>query len=260
MKNLLLTFVPFVLFAICGCSKFAGDPVTETFDINGSYTELQVESAFDVTVSDEVNQLTVTAGEFVMPKVVVEKKGDRLIIKLKPLSNYSVGDLKVLLPYNADLNVVDLSGASEFRSEFGLKGHRVEVDLSGASDFYADLEADEIDLDLSGASSILGRLAAGKAVIDLSGASDATLEGLIDKLRISLSGSSNLVRNVTENKYSLSCIQCEGSISGASDAYIHCDGSISVSVSGASGLHYTGNAATSGSHTTGGSSVKHDVL
>lgn len=260
MQKRLLIVASFVLLALCSCSKFAGDPVTETFDIYGSYTELQVESAFDVTVSDEVNQLTVTAGEFVMPKVVVENKDDRLIIKLKPLSNYSVGDLKVLLPYNVGLNVVDLSGASEFRSEFGLKGSRVEVDLSGASHFYADIEADKVDLDLSGASSITGRLNAGKVVIDLSGASDAILEGLTDMLDISLSGSSNIVRKALGDRYAFSCNKCEGSISGASDAYIHCDGSISVSVSGASGLHYTGNAATSGSHSTGGSSVVHDVL
>ena len=68
------------------------------------------------------------------------------------------------------------------------------------------------------------------------------------------------MKKVVGSRYALVCDQCEGEMSGGSDAYIHCDGSIKVNLSGGSELHYTGNAATSGCTSSGGSNVCHDLL
>ncbi len=261
------------------CQKFAGNPVTQDFNIEGSYTELQVEDGFEVTVSDAATAITITAGEKVMPKVVVEKVGNKLRIRLKPLANSYGSEMKVTLPYNADLTNVELSGGSEFHSEYTLDSDKIEVDLSGGSEFYCnlyadkvevdmsggseffgDVEADEIDMEMSGASKIEGYVAATEFDIALSGGSDATLEGKVNKLEINLSGGSNIIKKVVGSRYALVCDQCEGEMSGGSDAYIHCDGSIKVSLSGGSELHYTGNASTTGCNCSGGSEVSHDVL
>ena len=279
MKKHFAVLSLFVLFAFCSCQKFAGNPVSQDFNIEGSYTELQVENGFDVTVSDVATTITITVGENVMPKVMVEKAGNRLRIHLKPMASSYGSEMKVILPYNADLTHVELSGASEFHSEFGLEGQKVDVDLSGASEFHCDvdakeleidlsgaseffgnIDADEIDMDLSGASSIEGQITATDLDLELSGASDAILEGQVLNLEIILSGASNIVKKVVGNRYALVCDKCEGSMSGASDAYIHCDGSIKVSISGGSELHYTGDAATTGSECSGGSIISHDVL
>ena len=279
MKKYLFILSTLVLFACGSCQKYAGDPVTQDFSIEGSYTELQVESGFVVTVSDMATAITITAGENVMPKVLVEKVGDKLRIHLKPMTNIYGSEMKVTLPYNADLTSVDLSGAAEFHSEHGLAGEKVdvemsgastfdcnisadelEIDMSGASDFYGAVYADEIDMDLSGASTIKGEVTATDLDLELSGASEATLEGEVDKLEVNLSGASDIIKKVVGSRYALVCDQCEGEISGASDAYIHCDGSIKVSLSGGSELHYTGNAATTGSSCSGGSVISHDVL
>ena len=264
-----------VLFAFCSCQKFAGDPITKDFNIEGTYTELQVENAFDVTVSDAVSQITVTAGENVMPKVIVEVVDNTLKIRLKPLANNYGSDMTVILPYNVDLTRVDLSGASEFHSEYGLEGEKVEVELSGASDFYCDIDADEVKIDLSGASGFFGDIVADEIDMDLSGssdikgivdaldldlemsgASDATLDGQVIDLNINLTGASNIIKKVVGNRYALACDHCEGTMSGASEAYIHCDDRICVDLSGASYLHYTGDGISSGcSSTSGGSSI-----
>ena len=95
---------------------------------------------------------------------------------------------------------------------------------------------------------------------DLEGASDATFIGHVTTLKIDLSGSSNIVRTLEENRYGLACDSCEGSMSGSSNAYIHSDGTIRVSLSGASDLHFTGNAFTGDCTTSGGSNIFHDVL
>lgn len=278
MRKHLFILSTLVLFAHCSCNKFAGDPVTQDFNIDGSYTELQVESGFDVTVSDVATAITITAGENIMPKVVVEKVGNKLRIHLKPMANSYGSEMKVILPYNADLTDVDLSGGSEFRSEHGLDGGKVEVDLSGGSSFDCDISADEleidlsggsefiggiyadeIDMDLSGGSIIKGEVSATDLDVELSGGSDATLEGEVNKLELNLSGASSIMKKVVGSRYALVCDRCEGDMSGGSDAYIHCDGNIKANLSGGSELHYTGNAATTGCVCTGGSVISHDV-
>lgn len=278
-KYLVIILSTVVLFAFSRCEEFAGEPITKDFSISGAYTALEVEDPFDITVSDVATQVTVTAGEYVMPNVVVEIVGNTLKIYLKGLHTSRGTDMKVTLPYNANLTKVDLSGTSSFQSEFRLKGSKVEVELSGASDFHGNIDADKVSIDLSGASDFSGNILADKinmdlsgssnikgfvgAIeldIDLSGASDATLEGQVNTLKVDLTGSSNIVKNVNGNRYALACNLCEGTMSGASNAYIHCDGTIKVNLSGASNLHFTGSAFTGDSSTSGSSNIYHDVL
>ena len=294
MKKYLFVLSALVLFVFSSCQKFAGDPISKDFTVEGSYTALEVQDAFEVTVSDAATQVTVTAGEKVMPKVIVEIVGNTLKIRIKPMATLYGGELKAVIPYNADLTSVDLSGASEFHSEYGLEGQKVEVELSGASEFYSDVDADEIKIDLSGASNfhgdavadkveahlsgssdffgdvladeidmellgsstIEGNVSADELDLDMSGASDATLVGHVTQLKINLTGSSKITKKVVGNRYALACDNCEGTMSGASVAYIHCDGRICVDLSGASDLHYTGDGISSGCSTTsGGSSI-----
>ena len=275
MKKYLFVLSALVLLAFSSCKKYAGDPITKDFNISGAYTALEVSNAFNVTVSDAVDVVTVTVGEKVMPNVVVEVVDNTLKIYVKPMGNIYGAEMKAIIPYNTDLTNVDLSGASKFYSSYALEGEKVEVELSGASDFYCDIDAvdvdvdvsgasnfygdivaEEIDMNLSGASDIEGQVSAEDLDLKLSGASDATLSGLISELKIELTGASNIVKQVVGGEYALACDQCEGTMSGASHAYIHCDGRICVDLSGASILHYTGSGSSSGcSTTTGGSSI-----
>lgn len=260
MKKYSIILSIVALFAFFGCQKYAGDPISKDFTIEGSYTGLEVEDAFDVFVLNTATQITVTCGEHVMPNVVVEIKENTLKIYLKGWHTNRGKDMTVILPYNADLTSVDLSGAAEFRSEFGLEGRKVDVDLSGASICYCDIDAEEVEMDLSGSSDFYGNILADKIDLELSGASDATLEGEVTALTMDLSGSSSIVKKVIGNRYALVCGRCEGEMSGSSDAFIHCDGSIKVQLSGSSELHFTGDGNPADSHTSGSSDIIHDVL
>lgn len=260
MRRLIFVLSTIVLFAFCSCTEPAGDPITKEFEITGTYTELDVSGGFNVTVSDAATQITVTTGENVMPKVVVELVGQTLRIYVKPVYVTGLYELNVVLPYNADLKSVNLSGASSFQSAHALNGLKAEVDLSGSSSFYCDLDADLVNVDLSGSSTIESYVNAMDFNLNMSGASDATLTGHVTMLNLSLSGTSHLISRVIENKYSLVCGNCKGELSGSSSAYIHCDGNIIVDLSGASDLHYSGDADTSGSTTSGGSNIFHEVL
>ncbi len=259
-KSIITLVIAFGVILMSGCAKWDGNPITKTFSIKGNYTELEVEDAFSVFVSDTVDQVVITAGDNIMPYVVVKEEGKTLNIYIKGWRSNRGSELKVILPYNAALTTVDLSGASDFHSTFGLKGTEVDVDLSGSSDFFCDIEADKADLDLTGASYIGGRVMATTLDLDMSGSSDATLEGTVGTFFMDLSGASILEKKIVNNRYSLVCNRCLGSLSGSSDAYIHSDGNINVSLSGSSDLYYTGNATTRGCSTTGGSSITHDQL
>lgn len=238
IKTTFLALAMAILAIFCSCSQDDGDLITQEFNINGAYTELRVENAFDVTVSNTVDQVTVLAGKKIMPKIKVKLTGNTLKIYLDGWS-ISHGSMKVLLPANPELRKVVLSGASEF---------------------YGDMAANNVEIVLSGASDINGGVMATSLNLTLSGSSSATLDGQVGELTMNLSGSSELEQKEVNNHYSLVCNECEGSLSGSSDAYIHCDGNIRVDVSGSSRLHYTGNASTSGSKTSGGSDITHDVL
>lgn len=295
MKKYLIVLLALVLFAFSSCQKIAGDLISKDFNIDGSYTTLKVQDAFEVVVDDSATQVTVTVGENIMPKVVVGIVDHTLKIRLKGFNHSSYGtDMKVILPYNADLRIIELSGASKFRSEYGLVCQKSIVELSGASDFYCDLLANEIDIRISGASEFHGEIQADEVNIDLSGssnlygiivaddlnmnlsessdidcdvesdelnlemsgASDATLVGYVTQLKMTLSGSSNIVQQVVGDEYALRCDHCEGTMTGSSKAYIHCDGRICVDLSDASDLHYTGDGISSGCSTiSGGSSI-----
>ena len=267
MRKQFFYFATIVAFALTGCggcsdfsAMFEGKPVTKDFEVAGAYTSLEVSHAFDVTVSDAVDKVQVTAGEKIMPNVQVEMVGNTLRIYLEPQKPTLHASMKVLLPYNAALTDIDFSGASDFHSKFGLEGAKVSVSLSGASDCECDIRAEEIEISGSGAADYEGKVTAACLKLDMSGDSDAEIKGEVGKLILDLSGASDLESPVVNKRYGLACTSCEGSLSGASDAYLHCDGTISLSLSGSSDLYYTGDATTSACSTSGGSSIKHERL
>lgn len=263
MKNLLLALSFFALTAACSCEKIipSGIETTQEFEIDGSYDELLVSNAFDICVSDQVSKITITADEVIMPKIKVKHVNSRLTIGVSPLTLSYLTDMKVLLPYNADLAKIDLSGACTFTSEYPISSSLVKIRLTGASGLFADIDATDVEMNLIGASACKGNLVASNSLhLVATGASSATLWGSTDKLKLNLSGASNLTKQVVGEHYSFSCRECDGALTGASNAFIHSDGSIVVKLTGASDLHYTGNASTSGSTTTGASNLIHDVL
>lgn len=223
MKRFLIIISAVVLVAFSSCTKITeGTIIPKDFGNPGNYTALEISNAFEAYVSENANTITITAGENVMPYIVVETVNNTLKIYLKPVAIVNLSQLKVVLPYNINLSAVNLSGAAEFHSEYGLIGEALKVELSGASKFESALITDELDLKMSGASKI--------------------------------------VKKITESQYAVLCELCKGTISGASEAYIHCDGNINVNLSGASVLHFTGNAFTADSEVSGGSQIIHDVL
>ena len=265
MRRLFSIVVAIISLVLSGCDENIiitdpGAPTTSEFEIGGNYTALDISNSFDVYVDKAAAGITITAGENVMPYVIVEENNGKLKICLKPFTTIRSGELKAVVPYSKKLKDVSLSGASSFHCEIPLVDESISVEASGASKFLADVDARFAELELSGASSFKGNVLASELEMSLSGASKADIIGVTEILDLELSGASKIFDNVLAGRYCLACRHCKGSISGASSAYIHCEEAINVSVSGASKLYYTGDASTADSSTSSASSITHEVF
>lgn len=212
-----------------GCTRDWGTPTTKNYPINGTYTGLEVSSAFQVTMSDQVNDVVVTVGDLAHDKVIVKVIYGKLYIGLKPHVTYN-GVATAVIPASV-LRELELSGASSFTGD--LSGTDVDIDLSGASTYKGNVIATEVDMDLSGASTFTGHIAANALETELSGASTAIIDGSCQNaMEIELSGASQL------KAANLDASVVRGRISGASDADVTCCSSLRVELSGASTLTY----------------------
>ena len=212
-----------LLSSLFGCDKFAGESITVTFDIVNTYKELHISNAINVVISDTAEKVKVTAGENLIPNIIIEEKGDKLDIRLKDGMYFFNSVVNIELPANSGLRKLNLSDASD----------------------------------------IEGEVNAEKLTLNLTDGSDAKLNGHVGKLILNLKDASGIKKNIINKRYGLSCDECEVSMEDASDAYIHCDGTIRiVKLSDASDLHYTGNAEIilTGGVPSSSSDIKHDVL
>lgn len=238
------------LFA--SCTKFYGDPTTEHYTLNGSYTKIDISNAFDVTVSPGVSDAVVTLPEDLHSKLKLKIKDGTLYIGFTNGWFVTANECTVVLPVNMQLADLDLSGASSFYGN--LQGASSEVEISGASEFHGNITAATVDMEISGASNYKGTVNCDEADVDLSGASEATIEGACtNTMDINVSGTSGL------NAASFNTDAVTGWLSGASKADVTVCNRIAVNVSGASRLTY-GTSSTScrptyGCTTSGSSSV-----
>ena len=157
-----------------------------------------------------------------------------------------MGDLK------GDKLEVDLSGASDFYGS--LQGvTKVELDLSGSSDFNGAIQGEEVNIDIAGASDIEGSIDADNIEVEASGSSTVKVTGsCLNYLDIDLAGSSDFLAPMME------CRNVQGEMSGSSDAEFQVCESLRVNLSGSSRIVYgipVGCYPTVRCSTSGSSSV-----
>ncbi len=127
-----------------------------------------------------------------------------------------------------------------------------QLKVSGACDVMltGTLQAKTLKLELSGASDLKGRLDADKLTVELSGASDITLSGKVSQMDIVASGASSF------KGFDLSSDICNAHASGASDIKITVNKELTAQASGASDVHYKGEAVIREIRSSGSSSVR----
>lgn len=224
-------------------SRFQGERITG-IDVSG---------AFDITI----RQGNKTGATLKIPA----RYQDQLVFTLSADGELKIGFQGQISGKKADrffaeiecssLEEIDLSGACKLNGEGNFSARNLSVDLSGAAE--ASLEGDflvegKIEVDLSGASRFKANVEAANADIVLSGASRITLRGRADYGKMDMSGANNaLMENFIFRELSVSA-------SGASSVKVNATGKLNISGSGASKINYTGDAKLS-VNTSGATSV-----
>lgn len=123
---------------------------------------------------------------------------------------------------------------------------------SGGSDVYTEgtLQTDKLNLHLSGGSDFHGRLNAGSFTTKISGGSDIDVAGKAGSISVEASGGSDF------KGYELIADNCDVQASGGSDVYITVNKELNVHASGGSDVTYKGTGVIKNYSTSGSSDVR----
>ena len=126
-----------------------------------------------------------------------------------------------------------------------------EIKASGGSDvlIQGTLTATKLNLDLSGGSDFVGEVKATELEIEQSGGSDVSISGTATNLKVSGSGGSDF------NGYKLTTDFVVIHVSGGSDAQLMVNKELYAEASGGSDIDYRGNPEIRHKSSSGGSSV-----
>lgn len=129
-----------------------------------------------------------------------------------------------------NLDMLRASGGSDVDIDGTLKVSKLELRISGGSDFSGKVELNDLK-------------------VEASGGSDVSISGKADRLSVEASGGSDF------KGYELSTDICNVDASGGSDIYITVNKELSASASGGSDVYYKGNGLIRDMRTSG-SSIK----
>jgi hypothetical protein len=177
--------------SVTGTAVGSGDVVTESRPVQG-FSEVAVSGAGHLIVEQTgVESLEVTAEDNILPFILSEVRGGRLLLGLQPGVSVSTAHGVRYRVTVAALSEVVASGASRVEI-LRVDTPELAVRLSGASSCDAVGSADRHHLDLSGASRCeTGDLVSREVRASLSGASYALVRAL-DRLVVTASGASTL--------------------------------------------------------------------
>jgi len=215
MKNIFLFLI--LAFSLSSCVwgvKGDGNVVTRERKVS-TFEQVDVSGAFTVYLKQGSSHgVTIEADENLHPIIITEVEGNTLKIYAdEPIRKAKKMAVYVNFP---EISSLDISGACEIFSKSVLKGAKLKLDFSGASEA-------ELQLDYQ------------KLMIDGSGASEMELSGSVEEVRMELSGASDI------DAEELKVIDMYLSTSGASDVDVNVTGMLEVHSSGASEVEYVGN-------------------
>lgn len=234
-RFLVLVLVAFVILGGCRAGLQAagivasGRPATQTFDFS-DFDKVELSDAFEaeITAGDDY-RVEVTVDDNLVDHLQVEQHGNTVKIGLKPFTSATNAHMqtRISLPTLAGL---DASGASR----------------AGVTGFRSDRN---MQFNVSGASHISGDMETGNLAADISGGSTLQLSGRGSAVRATASGASTI------DLREFAAGDADVEASGASRIELDMAGTLNARASGASTVHYTGDATLGQVDESGASTV-----
>lgn len=222
LKNFLsiLTISAVTSFTATSCminTVASKNEATSTYEVNTSYKSLKVKNAIRVEYRHDIDTLQIIADSSILSKIKVNYDDEGIEIYASDFRrSYSV---TAIVPASKDLKSIEIGGASSFTSDGEIKTEKLDIEVSGASHFDANIDCQSLEVSVSGASS-------------------AEIGGKAVNANIEVSGASKLSSN---GEY-LNTDYADVDLSGASTAEIICNKNITGEASGASKLSFRGAA------------------
>jgi len=231
--NKLLT----ALLLLAGISCFAQKKVINDPNIQErkvqSFSSISISGGIDLYLSQDNHEaLAVSASEakYVDGIKTEVKNGELRIWYTSPNKNWK--ENKKLRAYVSfkDIKNLKASGACDVMVSGRVDLDRLNIDISGASDFKGELRVQNL-------------------TVSQSGASDATISGKVNDLAVNASGASDM------EAFKLESENCSAKASGASDIRVTVNKELTATANGASSIHYKGSAVIRDIRTSGAGSV-----
>lgn len=222
------------LIATASAQKTINDANAQKRNVSGFHA-IEIGGGIDLYLSqgDEAVAVSASKDEY-RDKIKTEVKNGVLKIWYEYNSNIRLdwGNRKMKAYVSAKtLDGLHASGGSDVFVDGSFKAAKLDMEVSGGSDFHGKIESDELK-------------------VQASGGSDVDISGKVGRLTIDASGGSDF------KGYDLSTDICNVEASGGSDVYITVNKELSAKASGGSDVHYKGNGLIRDINTSSGSIKK----
>jgi putative autotransporter adhesin-like protein len=235
MKNILLlaSFSVFSLFSVAQSGKVIKDDNAQPRSVKG-YHAIRVSGGIDLYLSQGNEETVVVSAtnHTRRDKIRTVVEDGVLIISMEPGIDWGIHTNSTLKAYVSFTNLDALKA-------------------SGGSDVYVDgvITTPKLNLSLSGGSDFKGGVAIGDMSIVQSGGSDITIKGTVSHLTLDAAGGSDF------HGYELVTDNCAIVAGGGSDVHITVNKELNVNANGGSDVSYKGTAVVKNLHTGGSGSV-----
>ena len=166
-----------------------------------SFSGIDAGGAFDIFLSQGDNPAVVVESEPAnLEKIYTKVNGGILEISSKGIRNSDKLNIYIT---NTGYNSLNIHGAASVKGDTPLKGEKLRIEASGASDSKLEIYYNEVDTEVSGAASVILSGEAGKHTARVSGAGDLKAGNLVTAVtRATASGAGSAFVNATDDLFS----------------------------------------------------------
>jgi hypothetical protein len=219
MQKLFSLLVLSGLMLTASAQKTINDANAEKRNVSGFHA-IEVSGGIDLYLSQGEEAVAVSAAKTeYRDKIITEVKNGVLKIwfdwKNNLKFNWDNHKLKAYVSARS-LDGLKASGGSDVDLDGTLKTRKLDMDISGGSDFKGNVESDELN-------------------VEASGGSDVSISGKAARLTIDVSGGSDF------SGYDLASDICNVEASGGSDVRVTVNKELSADASGGSDVYYKGS-------------------
>jgi hypothetical protein len=220
MKTQLLSFAV-LTFAMLSCSPRTSDDSDNRFDeakdLSG-VSKLKISGVFNLNLSQsDMESISIEGSKELTERLKISQEGDLLILELEDVKGGFFNDQKLEINLSiSDLKNIEFEGVGNIKTQTPFEVKDISIQGDGVGNINMEIRANRIDAELN----LMGNF---------------YLKGKADRFNLENDGIGNIDASdlIAQNVKLIS--------SGIGRVSVHCEGELSLEVSGIGEVKYTGN-------------------